>query len=454
MATLGRLWPRAPDSGGRMPRRAGEARGPASPTRACAVFVLKGYPRLSETFIAEEILGLERRGFDIRIVALRRPTDDRTHPVHAEVRAPVGYLPEYLHDAPLRVLAAWRRVRRRPGYRAARAQLLRDLPRDPTRNRLRRFGQALVLADELPDGASHLHAHFIHTPASVVRYASLMAGLPWTCSAHAKDIWTSPDRDLADKLAAALWTVTCTRAGRDRLDALAPPGRPVLLNYHGLSLDRFRPLPTPRPRRDGGDVGDPVRILCVGRAVPKKGLDTLLDALVLLPPGRHWRLAHVGGGPELANLKARAAALGIAARVDWLGPRDQAAVLDSYRAADLFALPCRVAGDGDRDGLPNVVVEAQSQGLAVVSTAVGGVPELVEDGTNGRLVPPDDAPALAAAIDELVADPDRRRALGRAGQARVARHFDSAASLDALARLFHGVGVGAAAADIAEATAE
>nr|WP_237476562.1 glycosyltransferase family 4 protein [Lichenibacterium sp. 6Y81] len=413
------------------------------------VFVLKGYPRLSETFIAEEILGLERRGFDIRIVALRRPTDDRTHPVHAEVWAPVSYLPEYLHDAPLRVLAAWWRARRRPGYRAARAQFLRDLPRDLTRNRFRRFGQALVLAGELPEDVRHLHAHFIHTPASVVRYASLIAGLPWTCSAHAKDIWTSPDWELRDKLAAARWTVTCTRAGRDRLDALAPLESPVRLNYHGLALDRFRPLPALRPRRDGADPADPVRILCVGRAVPKKGLDTLLDALALLPQGRHWRLVHVGGGPELKALKLRAAAAGLAARVDWLGPLDQAAVLDQYRAADLFALPCRVAGDGDRDGLPNVVVEAQSQGLAVASTAVGGVPELVEDGINGLLVPPDDAPALAAALDALVTDPDRRRALGRAGQARVARHFDSAASLDALALLFHDVGTGRATADAA-----
>lgn len=415
------------------------------------VFVLKGYPRLSETFIAEEILGLERRGFDIRIVALRRPTDDRTHPVHAEVRAPVTYLPEYLHDAPRRVFAAWWRVRRRPGYGAAKRQFLRDLVRDPTRNRLRRFGQALVLADELPEGTAQLHAHFIHTPASVVAYASPMTGLPWTCSAHAKDIWTSPDWELEAKLAAALWTVTCTRAGRDRLGALAPPDRPVRLNHHGLSLERFRPLPTLRPRRDGRDPADPVRLLSVGRAVPKKGIDTLLDALALLPADRHWRLAHVGGGPEMTALKSRAAELGIAARVDWLGPRDQAAVLEQYRAADLFALPCRVAGDGDRDGLPNVVVEAQSQGLAVVSTAVGGVPELVEDGLNGRLVPPDDAPALAAALDELVTDPDRRRALGRTGQARVARYFDSAASLDALAGLFHpaGAAIGVRAAGAA-----
>ena len=400
------------------------------------VFVLKGYPRLSETFIAEEILGLERRGFDIRIVALRRPTDDRRHPVHAEVRAPVSYLPEYLHDAPLRVLGAWWRVRRGPGYGAARRRFLRDLRHDPSRNRVRRFGQALVLADELPPGAERLHAHFIHTPGSVASYAAALTGLTWSCSAHAKDIWTSPDWDLAAKLADALWTVTCTRAGHARLAALAPAGRPVLLNYHGLALDRFAPLPLLRLRRASADPDDPVRLLAVGRAVEKKGFDLLVAALARLPADLHWRLVHVGGGPALPDLKARAEAGGLGGRIRWLGALDQADVLAQYRDADLFVLPCRVAGDGDRDGLPNVLVEAQSQGLACLSTEVGGVPELIEDGINGRLVAPDDPAALAEALAELLRDPDGRRALGRAGRKRVARHFDSATSLDRLARLF------------------
>ncbi|MGI3903467.1 MAG: glycosyltransferase family 4 protein [Janthinobacterium lividum] len=400
------------------------------------VFVLKGYPRLSETFIAEEILGLERRGFDIRIVALRRPTDDRIHDVHREIAAPVAYLPEYLHDAPLRVLAAWWRQRGTPGYRTAKRRFFADLRRDPTRNRVRRFGQALVLAQEMPADAAHLHAHFIHTPASVASYASLLSGLPWTCSAHAKDIWTSAEWDLAGKLEQARWTVTCTRAGRDRLDALSPIGRPVRLNHHGLALDRFRPLLLLRPRRDGADPTDPVRLLAVGRAVAKKGFDLLVEALARLPADRHWRLTHIGGGPDLQVLKARAEDRGVADRIVWCGALDQAAVLQHYRDADLFVLPCRITEDGDRDGLPNVLVEAQSQGLAVLSTEVGGVPELIENGVNGRLVPADDSAALAAVLDELITDPDGRRAMGRAGQARVTRHFDSAASLDALALFF------------------
>ena len=406
--------------------------------RGAVVFVLKGYPRLSETFIAEEIAGLERRGLAIRIVAMRQPTDDRIHPVHREVAAPVRYLPEYLHHAPLRVLRAWRRVRRRPGYRAAFRGFLADLVRDPSRNRMRRFGQAAVLVAELPPGTEALHAHFIHTPASVVSYAARISGLPWTCSAHAKDIWTSPDWDLARKLAAARWTVACTEAGRERLDRLAPPDKPVRLLYHGLRLDRFRPLPMLRPRRDGTDPADPVRLLAVGRAVPKKGFDILLEALARLPRDLGWRLDHVGGGTELGTLGARAAALGLGDRIRWLGPLDQTAVLDRYREADLFVLPCRVTPDGDRDGLPNVLVEAQSQGLACLSTAVGGVAELIVDRVSGRLVRPDDPDALAEAVAALIRDPDLRRALGRAGQARVVRDFDSAEGLDRLARLFQG----------------
>ena len=156
---------------------------PAPPAPASGgggvAFVLKGYPRLSETFIAQEIAALERRGLDIRIVSLRHPTDRVRHPIHDQIRAPVLYLPEYLKDEPRRVLAGWHRARILPGYRSARRVWLADLSRDPMPNRVRRWGQALVLAAELPADIFHLHAHFLHTPASVARYAAMLRGLPW-----------------------------------------------------------------------------------------------------------------------------------------------------------------------------------------------------------------------------------------------------------------------------------
>jgi hypothetical protein len=156
-------------------------------------FILKGYPRLSETFIAQEIAALERRGLDILIVSLRRPTDSRRHPVHQEIRAAVLYLPEYLLLEPLRVLRAWWNVRRSFDFKPVFSLWLKDLRRDLTPNRMRRFGQALVLAAELPADVRHLHTHFLHTPASVTRYAAALLGLPWSGSAHAKDVWTTPE---------------------------------------------------------------------------------------------------------------------------------------------------------------------------------------------------------------------------------------------------------------------
>lgn len=406
------------------------------------LFVLKGYPRLSETFIAQEIRALEARGLDIRIVSLRHPTDKAVHPVHREIRAPVSYLPEYLYQEPIRVLRAWWRQRRRPGYRAARAAWFKDLWRDRTANRVRRFGQALVLADELPPGATRLHAHFLHTPASVARYAGLLTGLPWSCSAHAKDIWTTPDWEKREKLASADWVVTCTAAGHADLVRLAPDEARVTLVYHGLDLARFAAVPSQpegvgsRAAPDGRDAADPVVLLSVGRAVPKKGYDDLLEALARLPATLSWRLVHIGGGPLLPSLRRRATALGLADRIDWLGPQPQDTVLRHYRRADLFVLASRIAADGDRDGLPNVLMEAQSQGLAVVSTRVSGVPELVVDGTTGVLVPPGDAAALAEALAGLIADPARRAALGEAGRARVRKDFDMTRGIDRLARRF------------------
>ncbi|HEY3075297.1 MAG TPA: glycosyltransferase family 4 protein, partial [Burkholderiales bacterium] len=372
-------------------------------------FVLKGYPRLSEAFIAQEIAALERRGLDILIVSLRRPTDDRLHPVHREIRAAIHYLPEYLLREPLRVLRAWLAVRKLKTYGETKAIWLRDLRRDPTPNRIRRFGQALVLAAELPADITRLHAHFLHTPASVARYCAMLRALPWSGSAHAKDIWTTPEWEKREKLADCEWLVTCTRANRDHLAALAPPGR-VELVYHGVDLARFPPHRVVRGASDGSDPRHPVTILSVARLVEKKGTDVLLDALARLPAGLHWRLLHVGGGPLKHKMQKRARALGIAERITWRGALAQDELVLEYRKADLFALACRIARDGDRDGLPNVLAEAQSQGLACVATRVSAIPELIRDESTGVLVNEADTVAFAAALEALIRDPARRRA--------------------------------------------
>jgi glycosyltransferase involved in cell wall biosynthesis len=366
------------------------------------------------------------------LYSLRHPTERETHPIHAAIAAPVHYLPEYLHDEPLRVARAWRVARRLPGYARALRAWRSDLARDATRNRARRFGQAIVLAAELPAHIARLHAHFLHTPASVARYAAIMRGLPWSVSAHAKDIWTTPDWDKRDKLAECAWTTTCTAANAAHLRALAGPSADVDLVYHGIDVERFPAPPARGERRDGSDAGAPVRILCVGRAVDKKGLDDLLHALARVPQALHWRLVHIGGGPLTASLTALATSLGIGSRVEWRGARAHDAVLAAYRESDLFALPCRISDDGDRDGLPNVLLEAQSQRLACVSTTVSGIPELIEHDVTGVLVEPRDRAALASALARLIADPERRRTLGDAGFSRATTAFSLAAGVERL----------------------
>lgn len=392
-------------------------------------FVLKGYPRLSETFIAQEILGLERLGLDIRIISLRHPTDKARHPIHQEITAPVDYLPEYLHDEPARVWRGWRIARRLPGYAAAFSAWMHDIRRDPTRNRLRRFGQACVLAAELPAEITRLHFHFLHTPASVARYAAIMRGLPWSGSAHAKDIWTSPDWELREKLGECDWLVTCTASGAAHLKSLAPDPDKVTLQYHGLDLNRF-PSPPDRP------ASLPVTLVSVGRAVAKKGYEDLIAALAQLPDGLDWRLIHIGGGGLLPKLKQQAEEAGLNDRIEWRGARPQAEVLDSLRNADIFVLASKIAADGDRDGLPNVLMEAQSQRLACVATSVSAIPELILDGETGLLVPPSDPAALSAALARLIGDAELRDHLAVAGEKRVRAEFDADREITDLARRF------------------
>lgn len=393
--------------------------------------ILKGYPRLSETFIAQELLGLQERGIDFEIWSLRHPTDTRTHPVHAAITAPLRYLPEYLRREPLRVLRALAAfVGRRSFWRAA-GVWLRDLVRARDLNRVRRFGQAVVLAHETPPDTGFLYAHFLHTPSSVARYAAIMRGLPWGFSAHAKDIWTSPEWEKREKIADAAFGVTCTRYGAEHLSELAPaddPGR-VELVYHGLDLDG---IPDVNTTPEASDI---FQILSVGRLVEKKGYDLLLDALAALPSDIDWQMVHIGGGELKSDMQNRAQALGIEQKIEWRGAQARDAVMAAMQSADLFVLPSRITASGDRDGLPNVLMEAASQKLAVLSTDVSAIPEFVESGVSGLLVPPDDVAALTEGIERLARDPQSRAQYADALLKTLKRDFGADEGIDRIVSL-------------------
>ncbi|MBZ6076311.1 glycosyltransferase family 4 protein [Microvirga puerhi] len=410
----------------------------SSPQRRIAVTV-KGYPRLSETFIAQEILALEQRGLELEIWSLRHPTEKAMHPMNRAIRAKVTYLPEYLYEEPIRVLkgAFWSLRQRRFG--ALMRAFWADLKRDFTPNRVRRLGQAFVMGRELSPEVGHLHVHYLHTPASVVRYAALLTGRSWTFSAHAKDIWTTPDWEKREKLAEARWGVTCTAEGARHLQALSPTPDHVSLVYHGLDLSRFPEAPQSHAQRDGSDPADPVRIVSIGRAVAKKGFGDLLKALAALPPDLHWRFVHVGGGELLDSLKAQAKRDSIADKVAFLGPKAQPDVVALLQQADIFTLPSRKARSGDQDGLPNVLMEAASQKLAIVASDFAGIPEFIRDDIEGALVPPGDWEALSNALNLLAREPERRISYGAAAFERLRRDFSMDGGIDMLEERFRTI---------------
>ena len=392
--------------------------------------VVKGWPRLSETFIAQELVALERRGIGFEVWSMRRPTDKKRHALHDALQARVNYLPEYLYQEPLRVLKATLHAIRLASFNKTLKAWLRDLRRDPTPNRVRRFGQAMVLAREAPEDLQLLYAHYLHTPSSVTRYASLLRGIKWGFSAHAKDIWTTPEWEKRGKLADAAFGVTCTALGASHLRGLSPDAARLELVHHGLDIARFPEPPQSRPRRDGS--GEPVSLVSVGRLVEKKGYDLLLAALAALPSALNWRLTHIGGGDLSSRLAALAQKLAIADRIEWRGACNQSEVIAALRAADIFVLASRIAKDGDRDGLPNVLMEAASQELPIVATDVAAIPEFIENGRHGVLVE-QHAGKLAQALARVIGDPEGRAAMAKAARARLVREFAMDPGIDRLA---------------------
>ena len=383
--------------------------------------LVKGYPRLSETFIAQEIEAIEQAGIELMIISLRHPTDKLRHEAHDRIQAQILYLPEYLHHEPWRVLRGLAHLLVMPGAMRALRTWLRDLRRDLTPNRVRRFGQAAVLARELNANIELLYCHYIHTPSSVGRYTATIKGLRFAISAHAKDIWTSPEWEKREKLEDAQWAVTCTKKNHEHLSMLSSEDKVECL-YHGINLTRFSD--TKRTNQPDGSASEaPVRILSVARAVNKKGLDLLIDALARLPRSLNWRFAHIGAGALARELERRCEALDLQDRVVWLGARDQAYVLQAMRQANIFCLPARIAADGDQDGLPNVILEAMSQRMAVITTDVGAIGEVTIDGKNAIIVPPDDVVGLSQALEGLIRDPRQRRKLGEEARLDVVRGF-------------------------------
>ena len=389
-------------------------------------YVFKMYPRFSETFVVTELLSMQEQGVDLEIFSLRPPIDGRFHEALARLRASVCYI-----GAAGRAAEVWETLRLGRTMLGSRVdehldELLEASAVDAC--------QAVELAIAVRRrGITRLHAHFASVATTVARLAGLLAGVPYSFTLHAKDIFHEDvdQAQLRTKLADAAAAVTVSDFNERYLHArFGESADTVVRVYNGIDLDLFAmERPALRP---------PV-VVAVGRLVEKKGFHHLLEAIALLVGrGRLVHLDLVGGGSEEAELRARALALGITGLVTFHGPLTQLEARDRIRGAAVLAAPCIVGSDGNRDGLPTVVLESLALGTPVVATPVTGIPEAVVDGRTGLLVPEGDAAALADPHDRLLPHPDLRCRLADAGRQHVETHFDSRVNVRQLREVIAG----------------
>ncbi len=389
-------------------------------------YVLKRYPRFSETFIVNEILAHEAAGLDLEIVALKDPEEAVLQESVHRVRARVHYLdiPDTTlpPDTRQRLLDAV--AREFPDVRGAAALLEQGTVRD--------FYHGVTLARLIRErGICHLHAHFASSATAVARIAGRLTGVPYTFTAHAKDIFhqSVDPADLRRKLQDAAATVTVSDFNHAYLQQQFGPlaGR-VQRIYNGLDLSDFA-CSSPRSREP--------RILFVGRFVAKKGVEVLLEACALLARrGVAFHCDLIGAGPLDAALRARAGALRLDRHVTFHGPRPQSQVRAVLQRAAVFAAPCVVSADGDRDGLPTVLLESMALGTPCVATDITGIPEILVDGVTGLLVPQGDPAALAGALARVLAGALLRVRLAEGARRLMVRSFDVHHNSAALRALF------------------
>jgi len=394
--------------------------------------ILKGYPRISETFISNEILLLEKLGFTLHLFSMRRPRESFSHENVKRIKAPVDYLPEkLLLPLPRFLYHNILLAKKAPlAYAGALKTAWRRFIRTRKIATLKHLLQAGYLVNHLLPGRKivHFHAHFAHSPASVAMFASQLSGISFGFTAHAKDIYTSDPRQLREKIDSARFVVTCTEYNRNHLLKISKgAATPIHRIYHGTDLSLFTKKKLEQP-------ASPYHLLTVARLTAKKGLPTVYRALRMLCD-RGIQIQHtlIGDGDQRKKILSLIKKLKLNRFTRWLGTQPHNVVLEHYRQADLFVLGCEVAPNGDRDGIPNVLLESMAMGVPVVATSESAIPELVEDGKNGLLVSPGSPQQMADAIHRLLTEQELRRKVIEAGRARIIREFDSSVLIRDLA---------------------
>ena len=395
------------------------------------IYVVRSWPRLSQTFIVNEVLALERRGVALAVFSLVRSGEQVVQPQVADVRAPVRYLdgPErrglddlrrrlsWFAAAPVRTVRALWYCLRRPGLASGYGEC----------STLGCLTHAVRIAAALEDLRAsgdepvHVHAHFAHDPALVGMLVARLTGLPFSFTAHARDLFEIPAESLAARAREATAVVTCCQVNATYIESVVPPEDrpPVLVIHHGVDLHRFAPA---SPDKESGMP----RLVSVGRLVEKKGFDDLLHALAEVKArGLPFRVRVCGDGPLRDELRRLRDDLGLGHDVELPGAEDSDAVVEALHDASAFALTPRELPGGDRDGIPNVLVEAMACGLPVVTTSAGGITELVRNEVNGLVVAPGDVGGIADALSRVLTDAPSRSRLGEAARRTVELGYDT-----------------------------
>jgi colanic acid/amylovoran biosynthesis glycosyltransferase len=399
------------------------------------LYVIGTYPSLTTTFIDREIEALRRRGVVVQVVSLRRP-DHPLSPAQRRAQREVRYvLPVGGRELLAGQLSA---VFRTPWRYLRTLAFLLTRPHPSGRARWRtvlHVGMAVQVARMVATGppVDHVHAHFVDRAATVAMVVSRLTGLPYSATAHARDIYVEPVL-LREKLAGARFVATCTRYNATHLTAIVGHAADVRCVHHGIDAAAHTPASGGPTTRAG-----PPLLLAVAQLREKKGLGDLLDAVAQLRDrGYRFRCEIVGEGPLRATLERHIEERSLDDVVTLTGALPHPAVVERYRRATVFTLPCVTAADGDRDGIPNVILEAMATGLPVVATRHSGIPEVVEHGSSGLLVEPHDVTGLTDALARVLDDPRWGAELGRRGRGTVLRDFDLEVSAGRLVESFAG----------------
>jgi len=380
--------------------------------------LVKRFPKLSETFIKGEIDNLIGRGLDVSILSLFEPTEELRQPSSSALLSRVRYLTQVSQTL------AWRKLL---------VHLLRTPRAWAAVIRFRKNGGSTTSLAKLLELCSseeirHIHAHYLSEPSALAEIVFELTGIPFSISAHAKDIYLTEDVEIKRRVGLAKFISTCTRHNLGYLKKLVSEPKKVQLNYHGIDTDFFH--------NSNSKQTLPPLLVSVGRFKRKKGFDVLIDACnILTSRNIEFQCEIIGYGDEADALQSQIEKCGLLSKVKLKPPAEHSQLVSVLNKASIFVMPCRITKDGDRDGIPNSMLEAMACEVPIVSTFISGIPEVIQNGKNGALVRSDAPEELADELSKLIADSEARKNLGRAGRETVVNRFGWQSNISPLVKM-------------------